>query len=372
MNYAESITPADIRDYAKFFGWTPVAEAMRDRLYVLNHPAHRLHQVVVPMDIARPDYDDAVRVAIQQLSLAQHRPFEQVQAALLETGFDTLRLAVHALRQYEDSLPLNFASRAIKGVENALRASACSTILPQAFHPRMNRVEAQKLVDTAQLRHTESGSFVLKVACPLDAISGDEDPEPGPIPFVRRTIDGMFTAVDSLVTALETDTVEQLVDQAQSPEASPLSANLCDALMAFADDKFRTNLDFSVSWSPRLPVVSPRRRSLGLRWDYFPRIEQIRTALRPAQRPEEDTFIAMVDELRGDLGRDEQREGEVILQLFLEGEPVRARAQLNVQQHALAHRAYGQGKTYLRVTALLHPGNQPRRLTNITAFDIVN
>ena len=168
MSYATLISPTDLRDYAKVRGWSPIAEAIRDRLFVLSDPAGKLRQIIVPMDADRPDYDDAVRVAIENLAEVEDRPFRLVEASLLESGSDTLKFGVGVMKRAEDGLPLSYAVQAIKGAENALRAAACSEVHRQAFHPKMKRTEAQKLVEAAQMRHTESGSFVLKIACPID------------------------------------------------------------------------------------------------------------------------------------------------------------------------------------------------------------
>lgn len=373
MNYATLISPTDFRDYAKALGWSPVSEAIQDRLFVLNHSAHKLRQIIVPMDTNRPDYDDAVRVAIERIAETEQKPFELVEASLMEAGSDTWRFGVSAMRHIEDGLPLSYAVKAVKGVENALRAAACSEVQRQPFHPKMNRSEAQRLVEAAQMRHTESGSFVLKVSCPIDALQSEDGglwPKP---PFVRRAMLGMSEAIRSLVVALESDRLDQLVEQAKKAGTSPLSSNLCEGLVAFQDEEFRANLEISVAWSARLDVPSaPYREKMRIQWDYFPRIEQVRTALRPEEAPREQAFIGIVDELKGDLGPGEQREGEVILDLLVDGESIKAKVNLSVEHHRLAHQAYGQGKTYVRINGLLHPGNQPRKLTDVKDFSLLD
>jgi hypothetical protein len=97
----------------------------------------------------------------------------------------------------------------------------------------------------------------------------------------------------------------------------------------------------------------------------------VRDALRPAQVAKEQSFIGLIDELKSDLGPNEVREGEVILSLLVEGESIKAKANLNAEQHRQAHQAYGQGKTYVKVTGLLNPGNQPRKLSDIKEFSLV-
>ena len=46
-------------------------------------------------------------------------------------------------------------------------------------------------------------------------------------------------------------------------------------------------------------------------------------------------------------------------------------SQVNIEQYKQAHLAHIQGKTYVRVTGLLNPGNQPRKLTEIESFSLV-
>ena len=376
MNYATSISPTDLRDYAKVRGWAPVSGAIPDRLFVLNSPTVKYRQIIVPMDADRPDYDDAVRIAIEKLSEFEERPIRAVESSLMEAGADTLRFGVSTLRPLEEGLPLSYAVRAMEGAEKAIRAAACSEVQRQPFHPKMKRTEAQKLVQAAQMRHTESGSFVLKIACPIDAIT----PEYGPIvaepPFVRRAMLGMSEAVHGLIGALEADTLDKFVEEAKKEGNSPLSANLCEGLLAFQDEEMRANLDFSIAWSGRFEAPSGiHQKKARIQWDYFPRIEQVRTALRPEQKPREgQPFIGIVDELKGDLGPGEQRAGEVILDLFDldSGESVKAKANLGVDDHRRAHQAYGQGKTYVKFKGTLHPGNQPRKLTDVTEFAIVS
>ena len=371
MNYATLISPTDFRDYAKVHGWSPVPDAIRDRLYVLNNPSLKYRQIILPMDADRPDYDDAVRVAIGHLAEAEQRPFRLVEASLMEAGADTLRFGVSPMRPLEGGLPLSYAVRGVKGVENVLRAAACSEVQRQAFHPKMKRIEAQKLVEAAQMRHTEPGSFVLKVACPIDAIPSDNGDLLRP-PFVRRALLGMGDAIHGLINALESDALEQFVEQAKTDGASPLSSNLCEGLVAFQDEELRANLDISVAWSARLdPPPVQYREKMRLQWDYFPRIEQVRKALRPEEKPMQQPFVGMVDELKGELGPGEQREGEVILDLLVDGESIKAKANLSVEHHRLAHQAYGQGKTYVKITGLLHPGNQPRKLTDVREFELL-
>ena len=45
-----NITPSELRDFAKAFGWTLVPEAIQDQLFVLNHPENKKRQIIFPSD----------------------------------------------------------------------------------------------------------------------------------------------------------------------------------------------------------------------------------------------------------------------------------------------------------------------------------
>ena len=183
---------------------------------------------------------------------------------------------------------------------------------------------------------------------------------------------GMSDAVHRLISSLEADTLEKLVEEAKQEGASPLSANLCEGLLAFQYEDLKANLDLSVAWSSRLE--SPAQTHLKkarIQWDYFPRIEQVRSALRPAQAAKQQPFVGTVDELKGDFRPGEPMQGEVVLDLLVDGESIKAKVNLSAEHHQLAHQAYAPPKPYVQVTGLLQPGNQPRKLTNVTEFVIL-
>ena len=49
-----------------------------------------------------------------------------------------------------------------------LLSEAHSVLVPQPYHPRMSRSEAEDFLSRCRLGQTDRGSFVLTVACPLD------------------------------------------------------------------------------------------------------------------------------------------------------------------------------------------------------------
>jgi hypothetical protein len=148
-----------------------------------------------------------------------------------------------------------------------LRASACSVIQPQAFHPRLSRVEADQLVKACRMAQTERGSFIVKVACPLDVVGPEstptplfdliDEPEPEPIkyvamePFTRQVTRLLMRSFNRITHAIDSDkTASLLLDEPGQPV---LSANLCEALLAMQPTGDRSRLAVQSTWSSSIP-----------------------------------------------------------------------------------------------------------------------
>jgi len=373
MNNGLTIASTDLRDYAKSRGWVLLPEAVPDRLFVLSNPQFAQRQLVFPIDTTAPDYAEAVMLAVEKLALLEGRPLPAVLRALQELNDDTLRFRIGTQRD-DETLPLAFAGAIVSGAQQLLLAAACTVLKPQSHHPRLSRNEAQQLIEASQFRHTEPGSFVVKVSCPVNALDVQAPLFPGEpdAPFVRRTTLTVKRALRELVTAIEADTLPQLVEAAKGAANPLISSNLCEALTRFEDDALKNSLEVEISWAVSTPPPAGEAALVPIRFqrDYFPRIEEVRRALRSAEQHQEDTFIGTVERLDGEIGPDGHRAGEVILALLLtDGETVRARTNLTADQYAAADDAHMTDGAYVKVAGKLHPGRQPRSLTDIASFE---
>ena len=313
-------------------------------------------------------------LAVEKLAVLEGRPLPAVLRALQEVNDDTLRFRIGTQRDDEKTLPLAFAGSIVSGAQQLLLAAACTVLKPQSHHPRLSRNEAQQLIEASQFRHTEPGSFVVKVSCPVNALDVQAPLFPGEpdAPFVRRTTLTVKRALRELVTAIEADTLPQLVENAIAAATPLISSNLCEALTRFEDDGLKNSLDVEISWAVSTPPPAGEAALVPIRFqrDYFPRIEEVRRALRSAEQHQEDTFIGTVERLDGEIGADGRRAGEVILALLLtDGETVRARTNLTADQYAAADSAHMTDGAYIKVAGKLNPGRQPRSLTDIVSFE---
>lgn len=376
MNLEFLIAPTDLRDYAKNQGWVLVKEAAKDRLYVMTNPRFKHRQLVFPMDTTAPDYSEAVRLVVDKLSAMEGRNPQEVFKNLTEMGDDGIAFRVTTPRGDEQSLPLAFTSSMVAGAQQLLLAAACTVLKPQAHHPRLRRTEAQQFLETARFRHTQSGSFVLNVSCPIQALDVQATMFPNEVeaPFVRQTTLTLHRSLRDLVTSIEIDSLDELVATSKKGEGAVVSSNLCEALTRFEDPSLRNSVEIGITWAaciPR-PANEPRVSIVRIQHDYFARIEEVCRELRPKELHLEDVFPGTVERLDGEMGQDGKRCGEVILSLLLpDGEQVRVRANLDAQQYEQADKAHMTDGAYVKVTGKLHPGRQPRQLSNIKSFELM-
>lgn len=376
MNFDTMIAPTNLRDYAKAQGWILLKEAAKDRLYVMTNPRFDRRQLVFPMDTTAPDYVEAVMLVMEKLATMEARPFQSVLKSLLEVGDDALAFRVTSPHSNEQSLPLSFAGSMIAGAQQLLLASVCTVLKPRAHHPRLSRTEAQQFLETTRFRHTQPGSFVLNVSCPVQAMDVQAPLLLNELeaPFVRRATMALQRSLVMLVSAIETDSLDELIQSTKSSESPLISSNFCEALTRFEDESLKNSVNIGITWAASIapPANEMPVSVVRVQNDYFSRIEEVRRELRSAEKHTDDTFIGTVERLDGEMGLDGHRSGEVILSLLLpEGEQVRARTNLNTADYAKADQAHMSEGTYVKVAGRLHPGRQPRQLSDLRSFELI-
>jgi hypothetical protein len=368
------INPTDLRDYAKSLGWKLLPEAIKDKLFVMFNPKYDRRQLTFPLESNSPDYDDAIEIVISKLSEIENKPLSIIISEIQELKDDTLRFKVFDSRNEESFIPLSYAVSAINGAKELFVSAACTVLKPQSHHPRMNRSEALELVEKSRFRHTEKGSFILKVSSPLNAVDIQADIfDDDTIPFVRQATLTINKALSDLVKAIQTDTLDILIDEVKSSPKPLISSNLCKAITNFHEehDDFDLWIDFKWSASLNTPPNLYLPAIIKIQKDYFSRIDEVKRELRNTEKDKEDVFIATVERLDGDIDDAGQRSGEVILNLMQEDEIIRARTNLTSNQYTDADKAHMTSGAFIKVKGKLHPGNQPRLFTDIILFELI-
>jgi hypothetical protein len=370
------VASADLRDYTKLHGWNFLTEAIKDKLYVASNPQFSKRQINFPIEATAPDYAEAIEITIAKIAELIGKPIASVLSEIQEMKEDTLRFRVIDTRHEESFIPLSYAVSAINGAKELFVSAACSVLKPQAHHPRMNRSEALELIEKSRFRHTEKGSFILKVSSPLKAVDIQANLfSDDTMPFVRQTTLTINKGLNDLVMAIQADTLTILVDEIKKGSNPFVSSNLCKAIANFQEqnDDFDLWVDFNFAGSLALPSNLTIAKEIKVQKDYFSRIDDVRRELRNTEqsKKKEDVFMATVEHLAGEIDGDGLRSGEIILNLYQEDEIIKAKTTLNSGQYKEADRAHMTSGAFIKIKGKLHPGNQPRNLTDVALFELI-
>ncbi len=330
------VTPRAVRVYAEGMGWRRV-EGVNGKIAVYQNPNAPLRQLIVPQDERLDDYGLRTAEAIERLAEFEQRPAKEILNHLLLPPADILCFREFSPDAEAGNLSLDHAVRMIDGTRKALLSGAHSVLSPRKYHPRMSRSEAEDFISRCRLGQTQRGSFVLTVACPLDL--GADLLGPAGEPFSRRVTRSLMQSLTDLSHAAERMQIDDLEDQTRHPG---ISANLCESLLLLRPTGERAFLNISASWSRALaPTEGGWRREVQLTQEVFEVAEGLAPRLRSAPRPKVDRFFGFVDELRGQSSVGSRKpSGEVRFVLFDEGEELRAKADLNADDYALAGSAH--------------------------------
>jgi hypothetical protein len=360
------VTPRAVRAYAEGLGWQRV-EGVNGTIAVYRDPQAPLRQLIVPLDQGLDDYADRTAEAIQRLADFERRPAREVLNHLLLPPADVIGLREVSPDTEAGSLPLDHAVRLISGARKALLAVAHSVLVPQAYHPRMSRTEAEDFVSRCRLGQPEQGSFALTVACPLDLQAGLFGPNGEP--FARRVTTLLMQSLQDLIAAVDTARLDALQDPALHPG---ISANLCESLLMLRPKGDRAYLGVFVSWSRAyLPTAEGPRREIQLHQEVFEIAEALAPRLRSVPEPRVDRFFGFVDELRGQPTPTEPRpSGEVRFTLFEPDEEIHARAELTVDEYAKAAAAH-LATDVVSFKGVLHRLPRLNRISGVTDFELI-
>lgn len=322
------VTPRALASYAEGLGWQKVA-GVNGGIAAYTNPHEGKRQLVVPADADLDDYADRAAEAVVRLAEFEKRPAREVLEHLLLPPADVLSFRVVSPDTENGDVPLEVGGEVIEGARNGLLAVAHSALDPQPYFGRMRREEAKRFLNKCRMS-TGRGSFVLSVACPLDLPLTFPGAEPEP--FARR-VTGLF--VDALTVLANAPRVINPFGLANPDHTPGVSANLCEALLRLRPEGNRSFVTVSAAWSRAL-LPKDRPANVAVRFDQetFEVLESVAPLLRARPEPKSDVYYGFVEELKN------AQTFEVRLTLFLDGEQVRATAELTADEYQIAFRAH--------------------------------
>lgn len=364
------VSPNDARAYARSKGWEKVPNT-KGKYALFRWPATKLDQIIVPADNLLDDYADRIQDVIFKLSEMENRTPVQVLSDVLNHDADTVRCRVVDPQTKQGSIPLGDAASMLDGIRRSLLSAAHSVLRPSSYHPRLSRREALQLVQACRFQQTERGSFIIAVSCPLRAV---DSPQltllGGTESFTRATTQYLQQSLQRLSEAIQDDDAAKLENQDADGQVF-VSANLCDALLRLKPDSEDFVLELSVAWAASSKPEAHRSELIRFTADDMQVVEDI--YLRLVQEPQSHagSFLGIVEELRGNRFSDDQREGEVVIALYLPDEIVRVRAELSPDWYATANTSHMQDR-FIATKGIFRRGSKNSRLTEITFFKLLD
>jgi len=385
MNIQTTFSAQELSAYLRALGWTQVEAARKDGLFLFKNSTFEGRQLLFGEDESFDDYDEALENAARKLADLYEKPFLETVRLIEEANSEVLQSRVPDQNRRVATVPFVYACRVMESQRDLLLSGAIAIGRYQTHYAKTSIGDAKRLLESAQFRQTEQGSFIFKTSCNLyEFEQTDERPldllaqEPIAAPFVRRAMLNIGTGLDELSRSIRAHQEEKLVASIKADDESPISANFCDALAKLRDREHPRDVEIRVNYAPILapPPNTPRQAVLFVP-DDFPTIQNIANELRAAQKPKRDSYAATVDKLEGTFNEMGQRQGRILLTLKTGAEgtisgPTQVRVVLDAPKYDQAVEIHKSTRVVARVEGIIKPSRRQPFDFDLISFTIIN
>lgn len=288
-----NIPPRSLRAYVESRGWRKAGT------YTYPGTAHIYESdangggITVMESTHFADYPLRMWEAIWALADAENREWSAVLSDLLMSDFDVVRVRWSGDSD-DGAIPLDAGAALIQGSRDMLLAAACSAQRSQpAFRAGSNR-KARSYIESARLRQTQRGSFIINIALPVPSLPIPIEYNTFPDKVILKLISGLSAVHKAARFAEYADKIPNDISAThesarfadfdgftiETPPPLPpertlsdsgldfsgfadgvhngVSANLCGALTGMLDDRAAESVDISVNWAlSRLTAREP-------------------------------------------------------------------------------------------------------------------
>jgi hypothetical protein len=372
---ARQVSPFNAQKYLLAKGWKLVVKNPREDILLFHRRNNKSKQVIIP---SCHDYtlypDDLLQLAISRLEQEEKRDALSILGQMITPDADILRYRIQSPKAESGALSLSSVQMLISSVIASLSAAVCDVFSPDKkiplHHKRLQTKHVRSLLDRSQFGQTEHGSFIIKVIAPLDGLDGGassftEMSDGG----TRYGIEHLLKSVESVVHTVKKGHTARFIKQ--GIDKPPFSDNLINSIV---DMQLWSDADIEISseWAPVLPAAKSVPSKVFIPSDYFGDIKRIGQGFAPtiSENPIE-FFSGFVIELCGETNDEEQKFGDVVIQLTRsDGESFPATVFFVFLQHQDAIRSYEQNRPVYLSGKLIREGGRKRRIRELDFFKL--
>lgn len=372
------VTPIEIRDFALALGWKLVTEALSDGLFVLNSPNNDYKQLIFPKDESMDSFEELAYNTIKKLSSLTNKSEFRLIEEIREVNEDVISLRYYSDSKSVNSLSFQEAIESIEGTKKLILSAATSVVNPTIYHKKLSRTEPNDLLKKVRFRHTEEGSFKLKISCPLEYDSPNTTDLFGETeinkPYARKTFELINRSAFEILNTIEADSIESFIEEQTNSITPHITYNFVEAISELFDEERELPFDLGFDWSKSsLGRIAPPSTPKLIRFPFSlkSKIDTVKNYLEPKSSALEDTFYGTVESLNGNIDNEGNRSGEVRIALIIDSSIVNVRVLLKHEFYTLADKAHMDSGLLVKIKGRLNPGKQIRLLDNISDFSII-
>jgi hypothetical protein len=370
-NFIESIDLQKIHEYLVHKQWKSAGTQWGGLTELFNCPFKQYAQIELPTKRDK-QYNYFISRAIRYLAELEKRTEDALLFDIMYFDQDIVSYRSVSPHTNLGSIPFEKGVDFITAVKNVLLNSLADTTKASGSYMKKARRE---LLDKAQLTPPEKGSFIVKVICPLDAVSAPTTSTPLfnhlHETTMRSTTKHLIKTTNEIAESVDSHTIGKFIDKIKKEKTSTRIYNSIVKTQIFKNG----STDIAIQWSKKLDMTDKSiPNKVELTPKHFDGIAEILEAVNPPRKQKDniEDFIAVVDELRGKYNN-ETREGKVTLKIFSkQGKTIKATANLNRQQYETAINNHKQKKgNYIQVTGRLLSKAHDNEITDITEIKTV-
>lgn len=316
-------------------------------------------ELLVPLDRFDHAYPTRISELIHNLTVLQGRSAPDVIADVRSQGEDIIRVVLGTDKA--DTIGLEQAAHATAAVRTLLVAGARAAEEPRVAYAGRASEAVKSFADRLRLGLGESGSYVLRVASPLQFENVIERTEPFGRRSVRTAAEACLAAKGFMAHVLSSPNA----DLDEAPIGLGVSANLCEAIAELATASESDDVELRFAWSPRWVPPSLER---------IPFIRREADALRATASALRERALDSINEVSGRVERlsseDPDTEGTATIRASIGGRTMLVDVRLPAPQYRKATQAHT-SRSAVRAVGTVTRVGRTRMIDDCEQFELI-